>query len=62
MQCVLTSIRRFGIHYLELRVKIGYFLIGATYIATELSILLGCQPFKSNWQIFPDPGSESLWY
>lgn len=33
-------------------------LIGATYLATELSILLGCQPFKNNWQIYPDPGSK----
>lgn len=40
-----------------MRVKVGYALIGATYIATELSILLGCQPFKNNWQIYPDPGN-----
>ncbi|KAH6637523.1 hypothetical protein C7974DRAFT_142926 [Boeremia exigua] len=46
-----------GLYYLELRVKVGYALIGATYIATELSILLGCQPFKRNWQIQPDPGN-----
>lgn len=41
-----------------MRVKIGYALIGATCIATELSILLGCQPFKHNWQVYPDPGSR----
>ncbi|KAF9701158.1 hypothetical protein EKO04_000556 [Ascochyta lentis] len=46
-----------GLHHLEMRVKIGYALIGATYIATELSILLGCQPFRKNWQIYPDPGN-----
>ncbi|KAJ4984890.1 hypothetical protein SVAN01_09584 [Stagonosporopsis vannaccii] len=46
-----------GLHQLELRVKIGYYLIGATYIATELSILLGCQPFRHNWQIYPNPGN-----
>ncbi|GME54278.1 hypothetical protein GTA08_BOTSDO03595 [Neofusicoccum parvum] len=46
-----------GIYHLELRVKIGYVLIGVTYIATELSILLGCQPFSNNWQIYPDPGN-----
>ncbi|KAF1929000.1 uncharacterized protein M421DRAFT_61593 [Didymella exigua CBS 183.55] len=46
-----------GLYHLELRVKIGYFIIGATYIATELSILLGCRPFKRNWQIHPNPGN-----
>ncbi|KZM23365.1 hypothetical protein ST47_g5499 [Ascochyta rabiei] len=46
-----------GLHHLEMRVKIGYVLIGATYVATELSILLGCRPFERNWQIYPDPGN-----
>lgn len=54
---VLTAYRS-GLYQLQLRVKIGYYLIGATYIATELSILLGCQPFRHNWQIFPNPGSK----
>ncbi|KAH7047568.1 hypothetical protein B0J12DRAFT_711502 [Macrophomina phaseolina] len=47
-----------GLYHLEIRVKVGYVLIVATYIATELSILLGCQPFSSNWQIEPNPGNH----
>jgi hypothetical protein len=60
MQCCTdtSAQHRAGLHHLELRVKIGYFLIGATYIATELSILLGCQPLQKNWQMYPDPGSQ----
>lgn len=42
------------------RIKIGYVTIAVTYVATELSILLGCQPFYKNWQINPDPGSKSI--
>jgi hypothetical protein len=67
-EILLNNKPRFGLHHLEIRVKIGYFVIASTYIATELSILLGCQPFHKNWQIFPDPGStysshlELLWY
>ena len=29
-----------------------------TYLATGLSIVLGCQPIQKYWQINPDPGSE----
>ncbi|PSN68241.1 hypothetical protein BS50DRAFT_573179 [Corynespora cassiicola Philippines] len=46
-----------GIRHLQLRVKCGYAIIIATYIATELSILFGCRPFHKNWQIYPDPGN-----
>lgn len=55
---VLRNLCSAGLHYLELRVKIGYGLIAATYLATELSILLGCQPFSNNWKIYPNPGSQ----
>jgi len=47
--------------HLTLRVRIAYVLLGVTYIATALSILLGCQPMKKYWQINPDPGSEFPW-
>lgn len=40
-----------------MRLRIGYAVVGVTYIATIASILGGCQPFHHNWQIFPDPGS-----
>jgi hypothetical protein len=55
---VVLTASRAGLHHLQQRVKIGYALIGVTYLATELSILLGCRDFKQNWQIYPDPGSE----
>ena len=42
---------------MKIRIRIGYVLIGTTYMATELSILFGCRPFHKNWQINPDPGS-----
>lgn len=56
--CANLPTCRSGLYHLEIRVKIGYALIGMTYIATEISILLGCQPFTHNWQIYPDPGSK----
>jgi len=43
---------------MKIRVRIGYAVVAATYLATELSILFGCHPFHENWQIYPDPGSE----
>jgi hypothetical protein len=55
----LTVYYRSRLQYLQTRVRIGYILIGATYVATLLSTLLGCQTFQKNWQIHPDPGSRS---
>lgn len=46
---------------MKIRIKIGYLLIGVTYVATITAILAGCgAPFRKNWQIYPDPGSTSL--
>lgn len=42
----------------ETRVRIAYVLLGVTYLATALSILLSCQPMHKFWQINPDPGSK----
>jgi len=44
----------------RLRVKFGFVLVLAGYIAAILAILLSCRPFHHNWQISPDPGSTSL--
>ena len=55
--CHFYSRLTVGLADLELRVKIGYAVIVATYLATMLSIMLGCRPFSNNWQIQPDPGS-----
>ncbi|KAK4125692.1 hypothetical protein N657DRAFT_591410 [Parathielavia appendiculata] len=40
------------------RIYIGFALIGSTWIAVLLSILLGCRPLEKNWQIYPDPGNS----
>jgi len=53
----IDIVSREGVDDMRIRVKIGYGVLIGTYIATESSILLGCQPFHRNWQINPDPGS-----
>ncbi|OMP86612.1 hypothetical protein BK809_0003783 [Diplodia seriata] len=53
----LTIAERYQISHLETRVKVGWFLIGTSYIAVLLTILLGCRSFPKNWQIQPNPGS-----
>lgn len=57
--CVFYERLTEGVDNMKSRVRFGYGILFATYLATELSILLGCQPFKHNWQINPDPGSKS---
>jgi hypothetical protein len=44
---------------MQIRIKIGFAAIAASYVAVVLSILLGCRPLRKNWQINPDPGSTS---
>ncbi|KAL2128958.1 hypothetical protein VTI74DRAFT_8412 [Chaetomium olivicolor] len=39
------------------RVYAGFLLLGATWLAVFLSIILGCRPFHKNWQIYPNPGN-----
>ncbi|EED17080.1 hypothetical protein TSTA_021370 [Talaromyces stipitatus ATCC 10500] len=46
-----------GLSQFEMRVHIAYILLGTTYIATALSILLSCRPMNKFWQIDPDPGN-----
>lgn len=43
---------------MDTRVRIAFAAIGVTYVATILSIMLGCLPFHKNWQIYPDPGNH----
>ncbi|PYH94076.1 hypothetical protein BO71DRAFT_380321 [Aspergillus ellipticus CBS 707.79] len=47
-----------GLVNMHIRIQIAYLAIGATYLATILSILLGCHPLHKNWQIYPDPGNH----
>jgi len=42
---------------LNTRVLIAYWVIGISYAAVALSIVLGCQPMSKNWQINPYPGN-----
>lgn len=46
-----------GLMEFETRVRIAYVLLGVTYLATALTILLSCHPMNRFWQINPDPGS-----
>lgn len=48
---------RAGLINMHIRIRIAYFLIGATYIAVIISILAGCHPIQKNWQINPNPGN-----
>ncbi|KAL2839631.1 hypothetical protein BJY01DRAFT_250360, partial [Aspergillus pseudoustus] len=46
-----------GLNHLPSRVRIAYILLGATYLAVALTIVLSCQPMHRFWQISPDPGN-----
>ena len=53
----VLRLSRDGVKDMRMRIRVGAILLGVTYLATVLSILLGCQPFHRQWQINPDPGS-----
>ncbi|EKG15676.1 Protein of unknown function DUF3129 [Macrophomina phaseolina MS6] len=55
--CLFYSRLTAGLPEFEIRVKLGYVLIGITWLATQLCILLGCQPFQASWQIYPEPSN-----
>lgn len=55
LQFTYSNLRSAGLPEFEIRVKLGYFLISITWAATQLCILLGCQPFQGNWAIYPEP-------
>ncbi|KAL3446944.1 hypothetical protein BJX65DRAFT_318407 [Aspergillus insuetus] len=46
-----------GLNHLPSRVRIAYLLLGVTYLAVALTIILSCQPMHKFWQISPDPGN-----
>ncbi|EHY52289.1 hypothetical protein ABEF92_000761 [Exophiala dermatitidis] len=58
--CVAIFYHRFtqSLDYMKSRIRLGYVIVVVTYVATELSILLGCHPFHKNWQIYPNPGNH----
>ncbi|KAJ5770889.1 uncharacterized protein N7511_002940 [Penicillium nucicola] len=45
-----------GLQSLPTRVRLGYVILAVTWTATQLSLLLSCQPFHAFWQINPNPG------
>lgn len=54
---VPTSQDRFGAY--RWRIRVGFLLLGTTWLVNFLFVMLDCRPFSSNWQIQPDPGRES---
>ncbi|KAF4310118.1 hypothetical protein GTA08_BOTSDO02284 [Botryosphaeria dothidea] len=56
--CFFYSRLTSGLQQYDTRLKICYGIILATFIATEATALLGCQPFHHNWQVHPDPGNH----
>ncbi|KAJ5349401.1 hypothetical protein N7541_007128 [Penicillium brevicompactum] len=46
-----------GLQHLPTRVRVAYIILAVTWIATQLSLLLSCQPFHAFWQITPNPGN-----
>ncbi|KAI6764474.1 hypothetical protein HG530_008263 [Fusarium avenaceum] len=45
-----------GLTHLRTRVVFAYIILGVTYLAVALTILLSCQPFHHFWQVTPNPG------
>ncbi|KAL4763822.1 uncharacterized protein BDW70DRAFT_171914 [Aspergillus foveolatus] len=46
-----------GLSHLPARVRFAYILLGVTYLAVALTLILSCQPMRRFWQINPDPGN-----
>ncbi|KAL4739820.1 hypothetical protein BDV11DRAFT_215001 [Aspergillus similis] len=46
-----------GLSHLPTRVRFAYILLGVTYLAVALTLVLSCQPMRRFWQIYPDPGN-----
>ncbi|KAI1453122.1 hypothetical protein F4805DRAFT_386755 [Annulohypoxylon moriforme] len=38
------------------RIRFGFALLAATWLADFLITMFNCRPFPRNWQIYPDPG------
>lgn len=48
-----------NVTHMKIRIRIGAVFLATTFLATFLTILLGCYPIKKHWQINPDPGSTN---
>ncbi|KAI1101358.1 hypothetical protein F4804DRAFT_335339 [Jackrogersella minutella] len=40
------------------RIRIGFAILGITWLADFLITMLSCGPVRKNWQIYPDPGES----
>jgi hypothetical protein len=49
-----------GIDNMALKINIGFVFVGVTFFSTFFAILFGCFPVEKHWQIYPDPGSKSI--
>ncbi|KAL8706687.1 MAG: hypothetical protein Q9201_000321 [Fulgogasparrea decipioides] len=60
--CMLIFYSRLtdGVNNMRIRIRIGAVLLAVSFLATFLTILLGCLPIHRHWQINPDPGSRLL--
>ncbi|KAI0882930.1 uncharacterized protein GGS22DRAFT_190907 [Annulohypoxylon maeteangense] len=38
------------------RIRVGFALLAASWIADFLITMFNCRPFPMNWQVYPDPG------
>ncbi|KAL8868865.1 MAG: hypothetical protein Q9174_004703 [Haloplaca sp. 1 TL-2023] len=58
--CMLIFYSRLtdGVNNMRIRIRIGAVLLAVTFVATFLTILLGCLPVSKHWQINPDPGKD----
>ncbi|KAL8798893.1 MAG: hypothetical protein Q9182_006293 [Xanthomendoza sp. 2 TL-2023] len=58
--CMLIFYSRLtdGVNNMRIRIRVGTILLAVTFLATFLTILLGCMPIHRHWQINPDPGSR----
>ncbi|KAL8831735.1 MAG: hypothetical protein Q9170_005165 [Blastenia crenularia] len=58
--CMLVFYSRLtdGVNNMRLRIRVGAVLLIITFLATFLTILLGCQPIRGHWQVNPDPGND----
>ncbi|KAJ5657804.1 uncharacterized protein N7484_001453 [Penicillium longicatenatum] len=50
-----------GLPFMRIRILISYASIAVTYVVVLVVILAGCHPMHRNWQIYPNPGSETAW-
>ncbi|KAI2472728.1 hypothetical protein F4781DRAFT_444436 [Annulohypoxylon bovei var. microspora] len=40
----------------RIRIRIGFALLVASWLADFIITMVNCRPFPANWQIYPDPG------